>query len=303
MPLRAIHSIADIQAAPTSARISGLSGRSARPGMAGVEVLSAGHPVDFKVPTAVWHRCASRQKSVAFRAIPKPQTVRTRATPPHHVVSCIDAKRLGVELAARQNKLGAPQDCRVRLVGCVPRRRLPASTGSSRQSPHRARRDAVHRKGYRAAVRQSADAMCPLCWALHQGVRQFPCSTSSRWPAALSAPVAAGLAPCLDAGPDPPVHSALLRSQRLEQRPTWTRPVLEKQIVTQMLVHPDPSHRPARFRRCARRRPQRFIALGVAAPGTAHRMTHARHLKAVRGPAPDLRLARGAQSWPVVQEP
>lgn len=92
MPLRAIHSIAAIQAAPTSARISGLSGRSARPGMAGVEVLSAGHPVDFKVPTAVWHRCASRQKSVAFRAIPKPQTVRTRATPPHHVVSCIEAR-------------------------------------------------------------------------------------------------------------------------------------------------------------------------------------------------------------------
>lgn len=132
MPLRAIHSIAAIQAAPTSARISGLSGRSARPGMAGVEVLSAGHPVDFKVPTAVWHRCASRQKSVAFRAIPKPQTVRTRATPPHHVVSRRKAISLFYILSLASSTIRARRG----RPCAVPRRRTrPSSSLGSAAEP------------------------------------------------------------------------------------------------------------------------------------------------------------------------
>lgn len=50
-------------------------------------------PVAFALP----------EKRGPIRTILKRQTVRTRATPPHHVVSCIEAKRLGVEFAARQN--------------------------------------------------------------------------------------------------------------------------------------------------------------------------------------------------------
>ncbi|HEV2899538.1 MAG TPA: hypothetical protein VGX71_17235 [Pseudaminobacter sp.] len=46
--------------------------------------------------------CLSEKRGPSARSR-SANTVRTRATPPHDIASCIDAKRLGVELAARQN--------------------------------------------------------------------------------------------------------------------------------------------------------------------------------------------------------
>ncbi|PZV34845.1 hypothetical protein B5V02_29930 [Mesorhizobium kowhaii] len=49
------------------------------------------------------HALRAAQKSVVRPHGPEATNRGSRATPPHHVVPCIDATRLGVELAARQN--------------------------------------------------------------------------------------------------------------------------------------------------------------------------------------------------------